>query len=95
MLIPSSYYEATILLQKVNNPCEINGKGLCRHFGYPNIDGFDSAHGSNGQFSKDNQQYNINKFIDSTQVRIIIINYQSRSWGDGAAEKLKHKLLQL
>lgn len=46
----------------------VDGRGLCRHFGYPNITGFDTAHGSSGRFSKDNDQYNINKFIDSIQV---------------------------
>ncbi|XP_058457360.1 laminin subunit alpha [Malaya genurostris] len=37
VLLPAAYYEAPLLTNKIENPCEITDLGLCRHFKYPNI----------------------------------------------------------
>jgi laminin alpha 3/5 len=54
VLLPSEYYEGGILTQDVNVPCEIGYKGLCRHYGYPNLTRFDSVHGAGGFLSENN-----------------------------------------
>ncbi|EGI60824.1 PREDICTED: laminin subunit alpha [Acromyrmex echinatior] len=54
VLLPSEYYEGGILTQDVNVPCEVGYKGLCRHYGYPNLIRFDSVHGAGGFLSENN-----------------------------------------
>ena len=61
VLLPSEYYEATLLTQDVNRPCEIGYKGLCRHYGYPNLR-FDSVRGAGG-------------FLDENDVRTPLSQY--------------------
>lgn len=62
VLLPSEYYEATLLTQDVNVPCQIGYKGLCRHFGYPSLEPFDSVRGTGG-------------FINENGVRIPLSEY--------------------
>lgn len=39
VLLPAAYYEASILTQKIDTPCEIlNNDLLCRHYKYPLVD---------------------------------------------------------
>lgn len=52
VLLPSEYYEGGILTQDVNVPCEVGYKGLCRHYGYPNLTQFDSVQGAGGFLSE-------------------------------------------
>ncbi|XP_066588247.1 laminin subunit alpha [Prorops nasuta] len=54
VLLPAEYYEATILTQDVNVPCEVGYKGLCRQYGYPNLMKFDSVHGAGGFLNENN-----------------------------------------
>lgn len=54
VLLPSEYYEGGILTQDVNVPCEVGYKGLCRHYGYPNLTRFDSVHGAGGFLNENN-----------------------------------------
>lgn len=63
VLLPQEYYEATILTQDVNIPCEIGNKGLCRHYGYPNMTLFNSVRGAGGFVSKDNVRNSISEFL--------------------------------
>lgn len=44
MLLPAAYYEASILTKKIENPCELGNLGLCRHYKYPSINEYNSAH---------------------------------------------------
>jgi laminin alpha 3/5 len=53
VLLPSEYYEASILTQEVSTPCVIGYKGLCRHYAYPNLTPFDSVLGTGG-YTADN-----------------------------------------
>lgn len=62
VLLPSEYYEATLLTQDVILPCEVGYRGLCRHYGYPNLDSFDSVRGAGG-------------FVDEKGVRIPLTEY--------------------
>ncbi|XP_011495348.1 PREDICTED: laminin subunit alpha [Ceratosolen solmsi marchali] len=48
VLLPSEYYEASILTQEVSTPCVIGYKGLCRHYAYPNLTPFDSVLATSG-----------------------------------------------
>ncbi|KOB71560.1 putative laminin A chain [Operophtera brumata] len=43
VLIPEAYYEATVLTKLVDKPCEVGDDSLCRHFGYPSLEGRSSA----------------------------------------------------
>lgn len=54
MLLPEAYYEATILSRKVEQPCKVGQKDLCRHYSYPNVTSFDSANGEGGFTSENN-----------------------------------------
>ncbi|KAK6627792.1 hypothetical protein RUM44_010271 [Polyplax serrata] len=47
VLLPAAFYEATILEERVDTPCTINGPNLCRHYSYPQLD-FDTANGEEG-----------------------------------------------
>ncbi|XP_054012773.1 laminin subunit alpha [Hylaeus anthracinus] len=62
VLLPSEYYEASILTQDVNIPCEVGYKGLCRHYGYPDLTRFDSVLGAGG-------------FLNENDVRIPLTEY--------------------
>lgn len=37
VLLPAAYYESSILTKKIENPCELENLGLCRHYKYPSI----------------------------------------------------------
>ncbi|XP_014209765.1 laminin subunit alpha isoform X2 [Copidosoma floridanum] len=54
VLLPSEYYEASILTHEVSLPCEIGYQGLCRHFAYPNLSPFDSVTGAGGYLEENN-----------------------------------------
>ncbi|CAL7933589.1 unnamed protein product [Xylocopa violacea] len=68
VLLPSEYYEGTILTQDVNIPCEIGYKELCRHFGYPNLTRFDSVHGAGGFLNKNNVRILLNEYFTDKDV---------------------------
>lgn len=38
VLLPAAYYEASILTQKIETPCEIGNTDLCRHYKYPLVE---------------------------------------------------------
>ena len=48
VLLPEEFYLATILKQKVNNPCTTDNSSLCREFGYPSITNYDITWGGGG-----------------------------------------------
>lgn len=37
VLLPQAYYEGTKLTKKIESPCEIGDRGMCRHYKYPSI----------------------------------------------------------
>ncbi|KAK2708492.1 hypothetical protein QYM36_014189 [Artemia franciscana] len=46
VMLPSAYYEASVLQQRVANPCSIAGNGdLCKHYSYPSLSSFDAIRG--------------------------------------------------
>ena len=63
VLLPSEYYEATILTQDVNIPCEVGYKGLCRHYGYPDLTRFDSVHGAGGFLNENNVRIPLSEYF--------------------------------
>ncbi|XP_023289722.1 laminin subunit alpha, partial [Orussus abietinus] len=63
VLLPAEYYEATILTQEVNIPCEVGYRGLCRHFGYPNLTQFDSVQGEGGFRSEFNSRIPLTEYF--------------------------------
>lgn len=63
VLLPSEYYEASILTQDVNIPCEVGYKGLCRHYGYPNLIRFDSVHGAGGFLNENNVRIPLTEYF--------------------------------
>ncbi|XP_026299731.1 laminin subunit alpha [Apis mellifera] len=68
VLLPSEYYEATILTQNVNIPCEIGYKGLCRHYGYPNLMMFDSVHGAGGFLNENNVRIPLSEYFTDRDI---------------------------
>lgn len=57
VLMPQEYYEATILTQAVNIPCQIGFEGLCRHYGYPTLSMFDTVLGTGGYMNKNGDRF--------------------------------------
>ncbi|XP_060809379.1 laminin subunit alpha [Amyelois transitella] len=39
VLVPETYYEATMLTKLVDKPCVVNDNNLCRHYVYPSVQG--------------------------------------------------------
>ncbi|KAK4877517.1 hypothetical protein RN001_010023 [Aquatica leii] len=48
VLLPEDFYLATILAQKVDEPCHVGENKLCRQYSYPNASWFDQSLGSGG-----------------------------------------------
>ncbi|XP_017881365.1 laminin subunit alpha [Ceratina calcarata] len=68
VLLPSEYYEATILTQDVNIPCEVGYKGLCRHYGYPTLTRFDSVHGAGGFMNENNARIRLTEYFTEKDI---------------------------
>ncbi|XP_008557031.1 laminin subunit alpha [Microplitis demolitor] len=68
VLLPAEYYEATILTQDVDVPCEIGQVGLCRHYDYPNVKDFDSVHGSGGFLDTDSGRFPLTEYFTDYDV---------------------------
>ncbi|EFN79905.1 laminin subunit alpha [Harpegnathos saltator] len=68
VLLPSEYYEGTILTQDVNMPCEIGYKGLCRHYGYPNLMRFDLVRGAGGFITEENLRISLTDHLTDQEV---------------------------
>lgn len=72
VLLPSEYYEGGILTQNVNVPCEVGYKGLCRHYGHPNLTRFDTVYGAGGYRDENNARMPlIEYFTDQETLREI------------------------
>ncbi|CAG2053236.1 unnamed protein product [Timema podura] len=67
VFIPDAYYEATKLVEKVDAPCEIGNKGLCRHFRYPNLTQFDVVHGEGGYLSDGENREALREYFTNAQ----------------------------
>ncbi|XP_047345121.1 laminin subunit alpha isoform X1 [Vespa velutina] len=75
VLLPSEYYEATILTQDVNIPCKVGYKELCRHYGYPNLMNFDSVRGAGGFLNENNIRIPLTEyFSDKDTLREIDVD---------------------
>ena len=67
VLLPAEYYEATILTHDVNVPCEIGYRGLCRHYGYPNVTLFNSVRGAGGFVNKNDDRTPISEYLSEPE----------------------------
>ncbi|XP_015602424.1 laminin subunit alpha [Cephus cinctus] len=76
VLLPSEYYEATILTQDVNIPCEIGYTGLCRHYGYPSLAQFDSVNGVDAFSSRNNIKIPLSEYFQEEETLREIGNLQ-------------------
>ncbi|XP_071835637.1 laminin subunit alpha-like isoform X2 [Apostichopus japonicus] len=67
VLLPSAFYEATVLIQSVADPC-VPGQDQdrCNYYVYPSVDTFPNARGTDGYYYDitANQQIRIRPFID-------------------------------
>lgn len=68
VLLPSEYYEASILTQDVNKPCEIGSQELCRHFAYPNLTIFDSVLGTGGYIGENDERNHLTEYFNDPEV---------------------------
>lgn len=68
VLLPSEYYEASILTQDVSTPCEIGYRGLCRHYAYPNLTPFDSVLGTGGYIGDNNERNPLTEYFTDKEV---------------------------
>ncbi|KAK0176557.1 hypothetical protein PV328_000678 [Microctonus aethiopoides] len=68
VLLPAEYYEATILTQDVDVPCEIGQTGLCRHYGYPDLSNFDTVRGNGGYLDEGGARYPLNQYFTDRDV---------------------------
>ncbi|KAH0550044.1 laminin subunit alpha [Cotesia glomerata] len=85
VLLPAEYYEATILTQDVDLPCEVGQKSLCRHYDYPNLNYFDSVHGSGGFLNTESGRFPLTEYFtdhdvlnEINQDEIPLINEQQK-----------------
>ncbi|XP_046389625.1 laminin subunit alpha [Ischnura elegans] len=73
VIMPSAFYEATILSKSVNNPClavsgNSSGNTLCRHFQYPKVSQFDMVHGEGGFLPEDNERRPLKEYFTDEKV---------------------------
>ncbi|XP_031783644.1 laminin subunit alpha [Nasonia vitripennis] len=68
VLLPSEYYEASVLTQDVNKPCEMGSKELCRHFAYPNLTMFDSVRGTGGYIGENDERNHMTEYFSDPEV---------------------------
>ncbi|XP_034947491.1 laminin subunit alpha [Chelonus insularis] len=68
VLLPAEYYEATILTQDVDIPCEIGYHGLCRHYDYPNLQHFDSVRGAGGFLNEGGARYPLTEYFSEREI---------------------------
>lgn len=68
VLLPSEYYEASILTQEVSTPCKIGYKGLCRHYAYPNLLAFDSVPGTDGYIGEGSSRYPLTEYLTDEEM---------------------------
>ncbi|ESO94906.1 hypothetical protein LOTGIDRAFT_144813 [Lottia gigantea] len=65
VLIPQSYYEATVIQDKVIRPCAIPANGeACLHYSYPDLEGYPTIHGDQGYNVVDQQRKSIEGYPD-------------------------------
>lgn len=70
VLLPEDFYLASILNQKVENPCKINQQNLCKEFSYPNVTQFDTVWGSGGFILEADGTQNLREYFQDTDVSL-------------------------
>lgn len=73
VLIPESYYEATVLTKIVDKPCVVGDKTLCRDFAYPSLVGRPTADVTGLSTS-------VTGYIDNVEVRLLYMCYISSAY---------------
>nr|KAG5701572.1 hypothetical protein BaRGS_024822 [Batillaria attramentaria] len=65
VLIPQDFYEATVLQQRVTNPCSVPGDpGPCLHYQYPDLIGYPFVPGIDAYVIVDNQRGQVDLYPD-------------------------------
>lgn len=68
MLLPEEFYLATILNQKIENPCKINENNLCKEYRYLNVSNFPMVSGVGGFITNENR---ISNFYSNREVQTL------------------------
>lgn len=71
VLLPEDFYLATILNQKVENPCVVNQRGLCKEFRYPNVSLFDRVWGNGGFVLNGEEQEYLREYYEDSNVSFV------------------------
>ncbi|XP_063239907.1 laminin subunit alpha [Bacillus rossius redtenbacheri] len=69
VFLPDAYYEAPILVEKVEAPCEAGSRGLCRHFRYPNVTQFDVVQGEGAYLAEGDSRQPVREYLPPVQGR--------------------------
>ncbi|KAJ8032912.1 Laminin subunit alpha [Holothuria leucospilota] len=67
VLLPSAFYEATVLLENVANPCIVTEEQeRCNYYVFPGVDEYPNVRGTTGYYYdvNTNQQIRIRQFVD-------------------------------
>lgn len=73
MLLPEDFYLATILNEKVETPCEVNDRKLCRDYNYPDVSYFARAWENDGFIIKNGEKEDLEEYFDDQNVYLLII----------------------
>ncbi|CAH1115895.1 unnamed protein product [Psylliodes chrysocephalus] len=81
VLLPEDFYLATILNQKVEKPCTIGERDLCRHHAYPNSTIYDKSWGAERGIIYCGKKVNIviNAFICDTPAKSFILGIKNHT----------------
>lgn len=75
VLLPEDFYLATILNEKVETPCEVNEKKLCRDYNYPDVSYFNPVYGNDGFVIKNGAKEDLQEYFDDEKVYLLIISH--------------------
>lgn len=67
-MLPEDFYLATILNEKVETPCVVHEKVLCRAYSYPNVSYFDTTWGTGGVVMAGDKKENLREYFDDQNV---------------------------
>lgn len=70
VLLPASYYEASILVHQINTPCTMGNTDLCKHYKYPSCNRFDVVRGDGGFLSENGIREQLREYFTDEKVRV-------------------------
>jgi hypothetical protein len=68
VLLPDDFYLAAILNKKVEKPCAIDEKGLCRDYTYLNLTQFSTTYGVGGYIQTGRKLDKLREYFQDTDV---------------------------